>query len=204
MDSPFIGTICTFGFSFNPRNWAFCSGALLPISQNSTLFSLLGTTYGGDGRTTFGLPDLRGRTAMSTGRHPGSPFDWRMGQTTGVETHTININEMPNHSHVASFTPGSGDTNAEHNVSTDKATLDVPTEGAYLAANDGGRSAGVLMYRADAGEGTVKLGGVGGGSGVGGSVSLQSTGGSQAIGLMQPTLALNYCIALEGLYPSRN
>ncbi|WP_185236021.1 phage tail protein [Teredinibacter franksiae] len=204
MDNPFIGQICAFGFNFAPRNWAFCSGAMVAISSNTALFSLLGTAYGGDGRSTFGLPDLRGKAGMSAGQHPGSLYDWRVGQQAGSELHTLSASELANHSHVAVFTPGSGDTDAEVNVSTDAATQDAPTEGAYLAKNDGGRSDGVLLYRADAGAGTVKLGGVAGGSGAGGNVDIQSTGGSSAFSLMQPALVMNYCIATQGLYPSRS
>jgi len=204
MDNPFIGQICTFGFNFAPRSWSFCSGQLLAVSSNTALFSLLGTAYGGDGRTTFGLPDLRGKAGVSAGRHPGSLYDWRVGQQAGTEVHAMSLSELANHSHVAVFTAGSGDTNAEVSASTDAATQDAPTEGAYLAKNDGGRSSGVLMYREDAGTETVKLGGVTGGSGAGGSVDIQSTGGGTAFSLMQPTLVMNYCIATEGLYPSRS
>lgn len=199
----FIGQICTFGFSFNPRGWSLCAGGLLPIAQNTTLFSLLGTTYGGDGRTTFALPDLRGRIATSNGRHPGSSFDWRIGQRFGAEGVTLSTAQMPHHSHVASFTPGPQDTDAQIEVSTDVATQDAPTEGCYLATNDGGRNPGVLIYRQDAGT-TVKLGGVTGGSGAGGEVALQSTGGSQQFSIFQPSLAVNYSIAMTGTYPSRS
>ena len=204
MDSPFIGQVCSFGFNFAPRNWSFCAGGLLPISENSALFSLLGTTYGGDGRTTFGLPDLRGRSSVGIGRHPGSLYDWRTGQKAGAEVHTMDELEMPNHTHAGVFTPGSGDTDAVVKASTDTATLDTPTEGAYLAANDGGRGDGTFLYRADAGNGTVTLGGVSGGAGLGGTVENQSTGGSRPFSLMPPLLVLNYCIALQGLYPSRS
>lgn len=205
MDNPFIGQICPFGFNFAPRTWAFCSGALVTISSNTALYSLLGTSFGGDGRTTFGLPDLRGRTGMGIGRHPGSRFDWRVGQSIGVELHEMSTAELANHSHVASFTPGSGDTVADVQVSTSPATQDTPTEGSYLAMNDGGRSPGVLIYRADEGtSGTVSLGGVSGGSGVGGSVDVQSTGGGVSFPVFQPSLVMNYCIATLGLYPSRS
>jgi len=95
---PFIGQISMFAGNFAPRGWAFCDGQLLPISQNTALFSLLGTTYGGDGRTTFGLPDLRGRVPMHAGSGPGLS-NRPQGQKLGVETNTITTNQMPSHSH---------------------------------------------------------------------------------------------------------
>ena len=95
---PTIGEITMFGGNFAPRNWAFCSGQLLAISSNQSLFSILGTTYGGDGRTTFALPDLRGRTAIQQGRGPGLS-DRRLGHKGGSETNTMSITEMPSHNH---------------------------------------------------------------------------------------------------------
>ncbi|MEM8909888.1 MAG: tail fiber protein, partial [Bacteroidota bacterium] len=97
---PFIGQIMMFGGNFAPRGWALCNGQLMPISQNQALFSLLGTTYGGDGRTTFALPDLRGRAAMHAGHGPGLT-DRRLGQRSGTETNTMNTLQMPSHSHIA-------------------------------------------------------------------------------------------------------
>lgn len=98
MSEPFIGELRAFGFNFAPRGWAHCDGQLLAISSYSALFSLLGTTFGGDGRTTFGLPDLRGRTALHLGTGPGlTPRTW--GQKSGQETVTLTTNEMPSHTH---------------------------------------------------------------------------------------------------------
>jgi microcystin-dependent protein len=95
---PFVGQLIVVGFSFCPRGWAAADGQLLPVSQNPTLFSLLGTTYGGDGRTTFALPDMRGRAAIHVGSGPGlTPKS--LGQKAGAETHTLSINEMPSHNH---------------------------------------------------------------------------------------------------------
>ncbi len=204
MADPFIGEIRLFGFNFNPRGWFFCNGSLLQISQFSTLFSLLGTQYGGDGRVTFALPDLRGRVAMSKGRHPGSAYDWRMGQVGGSESHTLTVLELPQHNHDATFTATQVGQPLSVQVSTDPATLDKPNEGSYLAYNDGGRNPGVFMYRDDAGAATVALGGVGGGSASKGTVTVQNNGGSQAFSLMQPVLTLNYCMANVGIYPPRS
>lgn len=96
---PFIGEIIMFGGNFAPRGWAFCNGQLLPISENTALFSILGTTYGGDGRTTFALPDFRGRAVVHAGRGPGLS-DYDLGQKGGSETNTLTVNQLPAHQHV--------------------------------------------------------------------------------------------------------
>jgi microcystin-dependent protein len=106
MAEPFIGEIRMFGFNFAPVNWAFCAGQLMSISQNSALFALLGTTYGGDGVTTFALPDLRGRVPLSMGQGPGlSNYD--IGQRAGEENHTLITTEMPQHNHLVSASAAS-------------------------------------------------------------------------------------------------
>ena len=103
MSEPFLAEVKIVGFNFAPRGWAQCDGQILPINQYQALFSILGTTYGGDGRTTFGLPDLRGRVAMHPGNGPGlSPR--QLGQKTGTETNTLTVNQMPAHNHTASGT----------------------------------------------------------------------------------------------------
>lgn len=204
MSDPFIGEIRLFGFNFNPRGWVFCSGALMAISTNSTLFSLLGTTYGGDGRTTFGLPDLRGRTPLNKGRHPGSLYDWRMGQKAGQENHTLTIPEMPVHSHGATFAATSAGSAATLEASVGPATLATPSDGSYLAVNMDGRNLGQKIYRVNAGSDTVALGGVSGGGASTGTVTVNNNGSSQAFSIIQPTLALNYCMASVGIYPSRS
>lgn len=105
---PFIGQIIMFGGNFAPRGWAFCDGQLLPISSNSALFSILGTTYGGDGRTTFALPDLRSRLAMHPGRGPGLS-DYRLGQKGGAENVTLTANQIPSHNHAIRAANTGGD-----------------------------------------------------------------------------------------------
>jgi microcystin-dependent protein len=108
---PFIGQIIMFGGNFAPRGWAFCDGQLLPISSNSALFSILGTTYGGDGRTTFALPDLRSRVAIHPGRGPGLS-DYRLGQKGGAENVTLTANQIPSHNHaIRAANTGGDDTN---------------------------------------------------------------------------------------------
>jgi microcystin-dependent protein len=121
MSEPFIGEIRIFGGNFAPRSWAFCDGQLLPIAQNTALFSLLGTTYGGDGRTIFALPDLRGRTPMHPGRGPGLTTR-SLGQRVGVETVTLSESQIPNHTH-------------SMRVSTDDADLQAPGTQRVFARN---------------------------------------------------------------------
>jgi microcystin-dependent protein len=165
MSEPFLAEVRIVGFNFAPRGWAFCDGQILPINQNQSLYSLLGTTYGGDGRTTFALPDLRGRTPIHVGE------GHRLGQKSGEETHTLSVNEMPQHGHVAM---ASGN---------DAGSRD-PT-GMVL-----GRA--LNLYAAPAGLTGIRTG------------TITHVGGSQAHENDQPSLALNFCIALQGLFPSRN
>lgn len=169
MSEPFLAEIRMVGFNFAPRGWAFCDGQILPINQNQSLYSLLGTTYGGDGRTSFALPDLRGRTPVHVG--PGH----REGQKSGEETHTLSVNEMPQHSHVLHAT--STDANTP-NPTTSAVLGSVPTR--IYAEFDASRA--VSLH-----PGTIT-----------------NVGGSQAHENMQPYLAVNFVIALQGLFPSRN
>jgi microcystin-dependent protein len=175
MSDPFLGEIRMFGFNFAPRGWAFCAGQLLPISQNSALFSLLGTIYGGDGRTTFALPDLRGRVPTNFGTGPGlSPYT--IGQRTGAETHTMTVAEMPAHGHTGAIKASSG-----------------ASEEASPQAN-GAIGAGQLIYNEEAPNVTLNSN----------SLQTSNTGGNLAFNIRQPTLAINFCIALQGIFPSRS
>jgi len=170
---PFLGQIQAFGFNFAPRGWALCNGQLLPIAQNTALFSLLGTTYGGDGRTTFNLPDLRGRVSLHYGSGPGLSTR-PIGQKGGAESVTLNTSEIPSHSHTA-------------NAAAEAADSGKPS-GNALATPDG-----VMIYRANqAPDATLHAGTVG------------NTGGSQSHENMGPYLVINWCISLQGIYPSRN
>lgn len=171
MSEPFLAEIRIVSFNFAPRGWAFCDGQILPINQNQSLYSLLGTTYGGDGRTTFALPDLRGRTPIHVGRSNGGQ-DHREGSKGGEETHTLSANEMPQHTHVLSAT--------NNPPTTDSVTNNV-------LAQTGVNSYGSLNQPANMGSG-----------------SIANAGGGQAHDNMQPYLALYFCIALQGLFPSRN
>lgn len=171
MSEPFLAEVRLMGFNFAPRGWAFCDGQILPINQNQSLYSLLGTTYGGDGRTSFALPDLRGRTPIHTGRSNGGG-EHMLGQKSGEETHTLQANEMPNHDHVLEAVVEDGN-------------LTNPT-GSYLA-----RSV-TEVYRDPTSLGAMRSG------------TVANVGGGQAHENMQPYIAVNFCIALQGLFPSRN
>ena len=169
MSEPFLGQIIIVGFNFAPRGWAQCNGQILPIAQNTALFSLLGTTYGGNGQTTFALPDLRSRVPIHVGQGPGlSSYD--LGQAAGTETVTLNINEIPAHNHLLGA-------NAEEGAASNPSGQVPAKGGIYGAAPDG-----TLMNP------TV----------------ITNTGGSQPHANIQPYLTLNFCIALEGIFPSRN
>ena len=142
MSEPFIGEIRAFGFNFAPRGWAFCQGQLLAISANSALFSLLGTTYGGDGRTTFGLPDLRGRVAIGQGTGPGLSARL-MGQKAGVESVTLNTNQIPSHRHALLASSESADSNKpEDNELGASQIYHSPTTDSTLAASSIGLTGG--------------------------------------------------------------
>jgi len=176
---PFIGQIMTFGGTFCPRGWADTAGQLLPISQNSALFALLGTTYGGDGRTTFALPDLRGRVKIGPGQSPGLPF-YGLGEKAGTPTNTLITAQMPAHNHTAilhaEFAPGTTGS-PEGNM------LGVGTSGAKPYTPPG--SANEVPMSTD-------------------SITVENTGANQPVNNMQPYLAITTCIALQGIFPSRN
>ena len=167
MAEPFMSEIRIMSFGFAPKFWALCNGQLLPINQNQALFSLLGTTFGGNGQTNFALPNLQGRTPI----HVGSGFT--LGQQGGEQAHTLTLSEMPQHLH---FAQGS---------STDG---DGPVAGGGLLASSGATAA----YGAATNLTSLLPG------------SLANVGGSQAHLNMQPFLALNFCIALAGIFPSPN
>ncbi|UUF13555.1 MULTISPECIES: phage tail protein [Flavobacterium] len=197
MNEPFLGAILAFGFTFNPRGWQTCSGQLISIAQNTALFSLLGTTYGGNGQTTFALPDLRGRTMIGVGNGPGlTPVVY--GQVGGTETTTLTINNMPQHNH--QLIPGTlaGQVNVATNAlaATGGAIANDTDNGANSFAA-GGSTPNIYS---EPGTGTTKIGGIT--SAISGSTAI--AGGSQAFSIRDPYLGINYCIAMEGIFPSRN
>jgi microcystin-dependent protein len=185
---PFIGQIIAVGFNFAPVGWAQCNGQLLSIQQNSALFALLGTTYGGDGRSTFGLPDLRGRTLVGVGQGPGlSNYDW--GQRSGAENVTLNVNQIPAHTHAATVavTVNAGVGGTFGSAAGGKALASeqprVPAPPAiYTDAANG------ATLRPDAATATA---------------TVAPTGGTQPHSILQPSLAVYYIIATQGIFPSR-
>jgi microcystin-dependent protein len=186
---PFIGQIVLFGGNFAPRSWALCQGQLLAISQNTALFSILGTTYGGDGRTTFGLPDLRGRTAIGTGNGPGLSTR-NLGSKGGQETHTLNTLEMPTHNHAAQGAVNVSSANSTKTAATANSSIATP-------GLPGGRGFDATMGFNDATP-DISL------NAASNSVTVGNNGSNQAHNNMQPYTTMNYIIALQGVYPSRN
>ncbi|WP_297337899.1 tail fiber protein [Algoriphagus sp.] len=181
----FVGEIVMFPFNFAPRGFSWCDGQLLPISQNTALFSLLGTTYGGDGKSTFALPDLQGRVPMQQGQGPGLPLH-DLGERGGLASVTLTVNEIPLHSHSATLKiPAGGPPDQDSPKSGYPATF---AEGAQVNGNE------PLLY-ADAGTGQM------------GSVDFEaetdSSGGGQAHNNMQPYLTCYYAIAMQGVFPPR-
>ena len=174
MSEPFMAEIRIFAGNFAPRSWAFCDGQLLPISQNTALFSLIGTTYGGDGRSTTALPNLQGRAPMHPGRGPGLT-ERRLGQRGGVEQVTLSEAQMPSHRHSLQAAGASGEESS-------------PTP-ARVVAQAIGRGAN-LYASGLPNPATLK--------------EIGNTGGSQSHNNLQPFLGLNFIIALQGLYPSKS
>jgi microcystin-dependent protein len=169
MSDPFIGQIMPVAFGFAPRNWAQCDGATLSITQNQVLFALIGTAYGGDGRTTFKLPDLRGRTPL------GQSDSYALGQAGGTESVALQASQIPQHVQTAGYTTQAG---ASRN----------PTDGLF---GDSGASSPIY---AGAGGPQVALH----------PATVGSAGQGQPHSNLQPYTALNFCIALSGVFPSRN
>jgi len=180
MSQPFIGEIKIVPYNFPPLGWAFCAGQLLAIAQNDALFSLLGTTYGGDGETTFALPDLRGRRAYHMGQGPGLS-SMTLGEVQGTETVTLTTNEMPAHTHTVRAVRGASMTTLPSTQPTGAAwaneVLGAPQNTPYTAG-----APNVAMAPS----------------------SLSTAGGSQPHENLPPFLVLNFVIALFGVYPSRN
>jgi microcystin-dependent protein len=176
---PFLGQILMFGGNFAPRGWALCDGQLLAISGNSALFSILGTIYGGDGRTSFALPDLRGRAPIHAGNGPGLTTR-SLGQRSGAQSNVLNSHQLPSHTHVA--TP--------HCVVT---AGNANTASGNLWANDAGNQS--ATYSNTAGPVTPMATD---------AISVAPAGAGQPVNNMQPYQVINYIIALQGIFPSRN
>lgn len=173
MSDPFVAEIRIFPFNFAPKGWAFCDGQIMPISQNTALFSLLGTTYGGDGKTTFALPNLQGSAPVHQGQGPGLS-NYFEGQTGGAETITLLQSELPAHAHQVIGASGSGPTSPAGNTWGSLPGRTPPPEYADGSPN-------VLMGN-----------------------TLSPAGGGLPHNNMQPYLTLNFCIALQGIFPPRS
>lgn len=207
MSEPFLGQITMFGFNFAPRNWAFCNGALMPITQNQALFALLGTAYGGDGRTNYALPNLISRSpvgfAMGS-NHPGlDPAN--IGDAGGRQYTTLSTGELPPHNHTAVFT-STPSTPTTFSATTETGELSTPTADSYLAAPSDipGADQPEKIFKENPSEGSmVNLGGITTGD-AHGSVQIGNTGNGNSFSIQNPFLALNFSIALQGLFPSRN
>jgi microcystin-dependent protein len=172
MADPFVAEVRIFGFNFAPKGWAFCNGQLMPLSQNTALFSLLGTTYGGDGKSTFALPDMQGNAPMHPGQGPGLSLH-DLGETSGSETVSLLESEIPAHAHTL-------------RASSDDGDLAAPNQTRSLARSSGGfayapaQNLTQMAWQA-----------------------LAPAGGDMPHNNMQPYLTLNFCIALQGVFPPR-
>lgn len=176
MSSPFVAEIRIFGFNFAPKGWAQCNGQLIPISQNTALFSLLGTTYGGDGQSTFALPNLQGSAPLQPGQGQGlSLYD--LGQTGGVPYVTLTQSEIPVHTHGVQASTASGNTN-------------LPSNNVWAKAHLG--KTPLKMYAAPGPVVTMN------------GQATSMAGGGQPHNNMPPYLVLNFCIATQGIFPARS
>lgn len=173
MSEPFVGEIRMFAGNFAPRGWAFCDGQVLAVSQNDALFSLFGTIYGGDGRTTFGLPDMRGRMPLHQGSGPGLS-NRRLGSKGGSENETLTTNQLASHAHSLNANP------RKHNMLTAAGNI-------LCDPNPDGR-----IY-----DDVDPL------DGIAATTAIANTGGSQSHTNLMPTLCVNFIVALFGIYPSR-
>ncbi|MFD2962563.1 MULTISPECIES: phage tail protein [Olivibacter] len=197
---PLLSEIMIWAPDFAPKGWAFCQGQLLAISSNSALFALLGTIYGGNGTTTFALPDLQGRVVIGQGQNP-SGSNYILGQRAGTETITLTYAQMPMHTHQATFTPTPGSVSV--GVSTNQAQTHVATSGSVLAAPyDPNNAASLNGFIDQANAGTlVDLSGVSATGG--GNVAVGQAGGNIPFSIMQSYQVLHFVIALQGVFPSR-
>jgi len=179
MSDAYIGEIRTFGFNFAPKSWATCSGQIVSIAQNTALFSILGTTYGGNGQTTFALPDLRGRAPIHWGTGVGLA-NVSLGQVGGEENHLLTSQEMPTHNHTFAATTAAA---TKKPVNLGVFADDVDTQAVdYFATFNAPNSSYVNLNQ----------------------LSMPPAGGSQPHNNMQPYLVLNICICMFGIFPSRN
>jgi microcystin-dependent protein len=176
---PYLGEIKMFSGNFAPRGWAFCAGQLLSIAQNQALFSILGTTFGGNGTTNFALPDYRGRVPVGTGQGPGLS-NYTIGEQTGSETVTLTQSQMPIHTHVIRAVSGAADQNVP-GVTCNLSSMGLTSDGSSVSGYSDAAPDTTLNPNA-----------------------LTPAGGSTPTPILQPLLAITFIIALEGVYPARN
>lgn len=204
MSDPFLGEIKMVGFTYAPRGYAMCQGQQMSIAQNSALFSLLGTNFGGNGQTTFGLPDYRGRTPVGMGQGPGLTFV-NQGEMSGSESTTLSILQMPIHNHVATATATATSTGALQVASTSSNPVAVPSATNNILAASGGGPGSATIWSDQLGSTPVTLANPETiNTTVGVNVTVQQAGGSQPLPLRNPYLGTNFVIATEGIFPSRN
>lgn len=182
MAENFIGEIRLFSFDFPPQGWAFCDGSVLPVMQNQALFSLIGAVYGGDGRTTFALPDLRGRVPLPTGTNPATQETVTLGSMSGAENVTLSILEMPAHSHPVYAQNSLGNSGVP--IAQTTCLWSVPSDSTQQTIAGNAFGAATSLVQMD-------------------TTSVTQTGGNMSHNNMQPFLTVNYCIALTGYYPTR-
>jgi len=194
MSDPFIGEIRMFAGTFAPRGWALCNGQLLSISQHTALFSILGTTYGGNGQTTFALPNLQSRSPVGTGTAAGLS-SIALGEDNGVESVTLTISQMPAHSHQVTET-GSGSLQVA-GIGSNASTTPSATNNILGASAAGGSSSAAIW--SDKMNDSVSLA-----NPINANFIVQLAGGSEPFSIRNPYLGMNFIIALEGLYPVRN
>ena len=207
----YMGVIQALGFNFAPAQWAFCGGQIVTIAQQTALFSLLGCRFGGNCRDVFGYPDLRGRIPISQFQGPGLP-DWVMGMMPGVEHTYMSYSRMPTHTHAHSYAGGGGSASPSVSVAKTHGTVQTPSHGDYLAEpSDSFGSAAegnlfVTQSEATA-AGTANLGGaiaIGGAEFNNQLFMINNTGAGNSFDIVEPSLVVNYCICIDGLYPSRS
>lgn len=178
---PYLATVTIFAGNFAPLSWAFCDGSLQSISNNTALFALLGTTYGGDGINTFALPDLRGRSAVGTGQGPGLP-NYILGQMAGTENTTLLVPNLPMHNHIATSVTGApGALNDSGNQNSPQGNVPADLTGRYTTAAGDGQMAQTMTM-----------------------ANSPIAGANNPVSNLSPYLAMNYIIAVEGIFPSRS
>jgi len=197
-----LGQITPVGFNFAARNTVYCAGGLLTISDNTALFSLLNTFYGGDGRTTFAVPDLRGRSAVAQGRHTGSAYNWQMGNVYGFEQISLDVNHMATHSHNAHFTPSGVGVTADVTINAKSGKGDSSdAQNNYWATGEtGGRTPEAIVNNYSTTTDTTMAANavdVNVQGSFDGSVQIEAAGAGSPFPILQPILVVNYLIATQ-------